>query len=415
MNIEVKPSPLKWLGVHFDRKLYFKPHVQILAAKALKGANALRSLSNTHRGIPPYFTRKIAEAYILKKCYFASETWWLGRTRTKKNALNNLISISNVVDSHLSLFNKVIIICTKAILPIYKTTNTAVLYEEAKLRSSEIKLNLISQLYAVRTIRLDLYHPLRIKAENITKAREYNCTPNTRFARLIIALPETEHINPLAFSFWEIKESRAKAKARINSPMSRTKAQATEDFKAFHTKIPRSDIQIFSDDSKSESKNGATGGGFVISQFDIQIVYHSFLLGTNAEVFDAEATAAVAGAAKALTLASTKLATDLWIFLDNHKATLRLGSHFNDSSQRVFEDFLKLTQAWAVRPRLPYTSPGKIRVRWVPRHLDIPGNEIADKAAKEGTKLPFPLNPIYTLASLKRIIRTRANKADEQL
>ncbi|APA05858.1 hypothetical protein sscle_01g006280 [Sclerotinia sclerotiorum 1980 UF-70] len=415
MNIEVKPGPLKWLGVHFDRKLCFKPHVQILAAKALKGANALRSLSNTHRGIPPYLTRKVAEACILKKCYFASETWWPSRTRTKKNALNNPISISNVVDSHLSLLNKVVIIYTRAILPVYKTTNTAVLYEEAKLRPSEIELNLISQLYAARTTRLDLYHPLRIRAENITKAREYNRTPDTRFTRLITALPETEHINPLAFPPWEIRESRAEAEARINGPMGRTKAQAAEDFKAFHAKIPRSDIQIFSDGSKSESKDGATGGGFVISQFDIQIAHHSFSLGTNAEVFDAEATAAVAGAAKALTLASTKLATDLWIFLDNHEAALRLGSHFNGSSQRVFEDFLKLTQAWAVRPRLPHTSPGKIRVRWVPGHLDIPGNEIADKAAKEGTKLPFPLNPICMLASLKRMIRTRANKADEQL
>ncbi|EDN98166.1 hypothetical protein SS1G_13023 [Sclerotinia sclerotiorum 1980 UF-70] len=242
---------------------------------------------------------------------------------------------------------QVVITCTRAILPVYKTTNTAVLYEEAKLRPSEIKLNLISQLYAARTTRLDLYHPLRIRAENITKAREYNRTPDTRFAKLITALPETEHINPLAFPPWEIRESRAEAEARINGPMGRTKAQAAEDFKAFHAKIPRSDIQIFSDGSKSESKDGATGGGFVISQFDIQIAHHSFSLGTNAEVFDAEATAAVAGAAKALTLASTKLATDLWIFLDNHEAALRLGSHFNGSSQRVFEDFLKLIQAWA--------------------------------------------------------------------
>ncbi|EDO03795.1 hypothetical protein SS1G_06276 [Sclerotinia sclerotiorum 1980 UF-70] len=248
INIKVKPGPLKWLGVHFDRKLYFKPHIQILATKALKGANALRSL---------------------------------------------------------------IITCTKAILPIYKTTNTAVLYEEAKLRPSEIELNLISQLYAVRTTRLDLYHPLRIRAENIIKAREYNYTPDTRFARFITALPETEHINPLAFPPWEIRESRAEAEACINGLMGRTKAQAAEDFKAFHAKILRSDIQIFSDGSKSESKDGAIGGGFVILQFDIQIVYHSFSLGTNVEVFNVEATAAVAGVAKALTLASTKLATDL--------------------------------------------------------------------------------------------------------
>ncbi|EDO04570.1 hypothetical protein SS1G_07053 [Sclerotinia sclerotiorum 1980 UF-70] len=128
---------------------------------------------------------------------------------------------------------------------------------EAKLRPSEIELNLILQLYIVQTIRLDPYHPLRIRAENITKAREYNFTLNTRFARLITTLLETEYINPLAFLSWEIRESRVKAKAHINSSMSKTKIQTTEDFKAFYTKIPRSDIQIFSDNSKSKRKSAS--------------------------------------------------------------------------------------------------------------------------------------------------------------
>ncbi|EDO00917.1 hypothetical protein SS1G_03391 [Sclerotinia sclerotiorum 1980 UF-70] len=136
---------------------------------------------------------------------------------------------------------------------------------------------------------------------------------------------------------------------------------------------------------------------------------------TNVEVFDAKITITIAGAAKALTLVSIKLVTDLWIFLDNYEVVLRLGSYFNGSLQRVFEDFLKLIQAWAVRSRLPHTSPGKIRVRWVPGHLDILNNEITDKAAKEGTKLPFPLNPICTLVSLKRMIKIKANKTNKQL
>ncbi|APA06564.1 hypothetical protein sscle_02g013340 [Sclerotinia sclerotiorum 1980 UF-70] len=413
LNIEVKPGPLRWLGVYFDRRLNFKPHIQILTAKALKGANALRSFNNTCRGIPSYSTRRVAVACVLKKCYFASETWWPGRTRLKKNASN--VSISNVVDNHINLLNKVILTCAKAILPVYKTTNTAVLYEEAKLRPSEIELNLASQTYAVRTFRLDPYHPLRIRAKSMIKAKDQNRTVDTRLSSFITALPKAEYINPLAFPSWEHKESRAEAEIRVAGPMGRTKAQAADDFKAFHPKIPRSDIQIFSDGSKSESKDGATGGGFVITQFDIQVAQYSFSLGTNAEVFDAEAMAAVTGTAKALALPSIKLATDLWIFLDNYEVALRLGSHFNGSSQAVFEDFLKLKQAWAARPRLPHIPPGKIRIHWVPGHLNIPDNEIADKATKEGAKLPPPPNPACTLASLKRLIRSKTNKADNQL
>ncbi|EDO04756.1 hypothetical protein SS1G_07239 [Sclerotinia sclerotiorum 1980 UF-70] len=40
---------------------------------------------------------------------------------------------------------------------------------------------------------------------------------------------------------------------------------------------------------------------------------------------------------------------------------------------------------------------------------------MVDKATKEGAKLSPPPNPICTLASLKRLIRTKATKADEQL
>ncbi len=45
-------TPLRWLGVYFNRKLRFKDYTRILAAKALIVGNALRSLSKTTRGVP---------------------------------------------------------------------------------------------------------------------------------------------------------------------------------------------------------------------------------------------------------------------------------------------------------------------------------------------------------------------------
>ncbi|KAI0995893.1 hypothetical protein K3495_g12287, partial [Podosphaera aphanis] len=35
---------IKWLGIHFDRKLTFRHHAQVQATKALKVANALRCI-----------------------------------------------------------------------------------------------------------------------------------------------------------------------------------------------------------------------------------------------------------------------------------------------------------------------------------------------------------------------------------
>src|SRR5208282_5978619 len=49
------------------------------------------------------------------------------------------------------------------------------------------------------------------------------------------------------------------------------------------------------------------------------------------------------------------------------------------------------------------------------KHLNVLGNEEADKAVKEGAVLPTPTYTVYTLASLKRITRTNTRIAAAQL
>jgi ribonuclease HI len=64
-----------------------------------------------------------------------------------------------------------------------------------------------------------------------------------------------------------------------------------------------------------------------------------------------------------------------------------------------------VARKWLIRTRLPYTRPGRVRIKWVPGYVKVPGNEEANKAAKEGAALR-PLNPqTCTLASLQHIAR----------
>jgi hypothetical protein len=49
----------------------------------------------------------------------------------------------------------------------------------------------------------------------------------------------------------------------------------------------------------------------------------------------------------------------------------------------------------ALSASTPYIAPGKVRVRWVPGHLNVPGNE-PDKAAKEGAALPTRQHNLYS-------------------
>ena len=75
---------LRWLGVLFDKRLTFKWHASESAAKALTVAQALKSLGNTVRGVPPHLLRQAVTACVIRRAYFAAETWWPGRLRTAR-------------------------------------------------------------------------------------------------------------------------------------------------------------------------------------------------------------------------------------------------------------------------------------------------------------------------------------------
>ena len=80
----------------------------------------------------------------------------MARAKTVRKKTNNR------VQGHLRLLEKVVLTSARAILPVYKTTQAAVLLREARLLPPEIELDLISQTFATRTARLDPFHPLWI-------------------------------------------------------------------------------------------------------------------------------------------------------------------------------------------------------------------------------------------------------------
>src|SRR5438045_9064128 len=110
-------DPLRWLSVFFDHKLRFKQHVSILAAKALTVGNALHSLGKTTHGVPPIFLQWAVVACVLKKGYYAAETWWSRKTRRVNNK-----RISNQVEFNIRKPEDVDLTSTRARVPLYLTT-----------------------------------------------------------------------------------------------------------------------------------------------------------------------------------------------------------------------------------------------------------------------------------------------------
>jgi ribonuclease HI len=224
----------------------------------------------------------------------------------------------------------------------------------------------------------------------------------SHFARRVLALPKSEQLNTLQNPPWLPQETHEAAQQRIRA-QKQTKEQAAACFRDFYSSLPQTDIKIFSDGSKL--RNGMTGVGFAIYQSGRPFQQTSFSLGPNKEAFDAEAEAALAGFKAALRLDTARLATNLWVCLDNLEVATRLLSPFMGLSQEFFDSFRTHTLTWLARERFPYTDGGSVRVCWVPGHMQIPENGAADEAA-----MAPPSSIEHSHASLKRWAKANTMK-----
>ncbi|POS81906.1 hypothetical protein EPUL_006045, partial [Erysiphe pulchra] len=201
------------------------------------------------------------------------------------------------------------------------------------------------------------------------------------------SLPLSEQINPLTYPPWEKEELQNRSifpsTTETSSPESRSRI-----FQEFLNTLPKNDIMIYSDGSKLP--HGNAGAGFVIFQLGRQIGSGASPLGRLCEVEDAEVHAAVQGIKYAISLPSNRFSKDLWVFIDNYSVARKLLSKtLVLSSQTAYLEALETIKLWKARIRLPHIPEGEIKVRWVPSHSGIYGNELADLKAKIVTTKAF--------------------------
>ena len=149
-------------------------------------------------------------------------------------------------------------------------------------------------------------------------------------------------------------------------------------------KYPQEDwIHIYTDGSKSEE--GASGAGCYNESMGLQNAYP---LGTTVTIVEAEL--------KAIHRALTQLKQyniekrDIIIFSDSQSALSRLQAAYNTlqppkATVRDIQSSIGDLQT---------TTPGRlVYLQWIPAHVGIPGNEKADKLAKQGAAEPQPTLP----------------------
>ena len=127
---------VRWLGVHFDRKLLFKHHTKIAASRGDVAVNGLSMLANTVHGLSQNLLRRLYLACIIPKILYACPAWW-----------NNM----KCQATHLEKVQRKAL---RLICAAFKTTPTHALEVEASVPPLKHRAYLISRRYAIRLNKL---------------------------------------------------------------------------------------------------------------------------------------------------------------------------------------------------------------------------------------------------------------------
>jgi ribonuclease HI len=126
-------------------------------------------------------------------------------------------------------------------------------------------------------------------------------------------------------------------------------------------------------------------------------------MGTQMEVYDAELHGVLQAAEKCRQFLARQQNQKAWIFTDNQAAVQRIASLTAAPGQDVALRLADIADTLHERNN-------SLHIQWVPGHVDVAGNERADKLAKEATQKTPPPQPKTSLSYLRRVIKAKRNE-----
>ena len=284
---------LRWLGVHFDRKLTFRQHMQIIAHKAMRAATALRMLGGCSHGAPAAFLRLALCGGVLPTLTYAAEVWWPIHSHPRRGAKN----FTKQVD-------KAINVVLRSILPVYRTTLNPLLHHAAGIPPADITYKTACRRAAARIARLDPLHPLR------TQQTPTHLKGRTRLSIIQLLPAPPDFANCLARPVWH--QPLLQAPSPATGP--NKKSQTLTFLRWQHLQSPR-DLWLYTDESRLE--DGRTGAGWVLYLANKRIASKQIPCGLFRGAFDAEAIAPEDGLRHTLAQPFVAAANNLWVCLDS--------------------------------------------------------------------------------------------------
>ncbi|KAM5344597.1 hypothetical protein ACJ41O_013132 [Fusarium nematophilum] len=283
------------------------------ATKAESITNLLRSITNTRHGPPPAYTRKAVQACVVPTLLYGAEAWYPGENDEFNDGKSTRIL-------HLiERMHPVYMTALRATVPLWKTTPLAALHRESGLPPLKLLFESHRRRFATRLRTLDRRHPLATRTDQKPAKR-----PSRLYRTSLLALKTTRPVLLPATPPFKLEK--------------KGKEETTADFENWFDFLPKRDIVVFTDGSKTTA---GVGYGFAIYR-DQKLLTQGAGGLRLAEVFDAEVKGALEGLKRALNLTANH--TRVHVCLDNLAVVEGLLGQPSDSSQAHFLNFQSLAR-----------------------------------------------------------------------
>jgi ribonuclease HI len=355
VNINVVKE-VNFLGVIFDNKLTFLPHILHLRKKCERSLNILKVLSNTSWGADRNSLLKIYHALIRSKLDYGSVVYGSARRST-------LQKLNTVHHSALR-------ICSGA----FRTSPIDSLYVDNYEPPLHIRRDILSLQYYFRILSI-MNHPL--------KNHNFSSYLNRLFHARPLSIPPFHHRIENILNTFNLDKVDILTTKNFYPPWAGPKFTFLNPFKSYDkgSTAPIIYQQIFSNhrhdfkDYIPVFTDGSKSGDFVGCAYVVMKNSFSHKLHPSVSNFSAETIAII----KALDKLAVDQARKFIVYVDSLSVLQSLSFPNHRSNPLIFKVLSHLDE---LKSR-GYT----VLFCWVPSHVGIHGNEVADKAAKNSVDL----------------------------
>ncbi|GFV06924.1 putative RNA-directed DNA polymerase from transposon X-element [Trichonephila clavipes] len=370
IQIPVVPD-VRFLGVIFDRRLTFLPHILHLRKRCEKSLNLLKVLSNTSWGADRTSLLRVYQAIVLSRIDYGCVAYG--------SACNSTLQKLDPVH-HMALR-----ICSGA----FRTSPVQSLYVNCHQLPLDLRRRKLSLAYYFKILSVPS-HPLQNVYMSTSMKRLYDARPSNirpfmdrmklHISELDLPNVRIQQRNLFLFQPWNTPRFHY-----INPFATYSKSTVApvvfQRVFAYHRSQYSRYSAIYTDGSK---RADYVGCGVVIED-----IMHGYRLDTSCSIFTAEAVAIY----RALQLIDSTMPRKYCIYTDS-MSVLEALENYHDRCHPVVCTILDITS------RL-YSKGFDIVFCWLPSHVGIIGNEQADSAAKSATThLPLAV----PLSDMKRVI-----------